>query len=78
MSEARRQLQSVIADARRRGYFSFACEARLALGEIEIAAESSVGRSDLEALAREAHAHGFDLISRKAASLLARGGHSTS
>jgi DNA-binding winged helix-turn-helix (wHTH) protein/tetratricopeptide (TPR) repeat protein len=76
--EARRQLQSVIADARRRGYFSFACEARLALGELEFEAEPALGRSDLDALVRDAHAHGFDLISRKAADLLARGGHTAS
>jgi DNA-binding winged helix-turn-helix (wHTH) protein/tetratricopeptide (TPR) repeat protein/TolB-like protein len=70
IAEARRRLQAVIADASRRGYFFFACEARLALGEIEITERATLGRSDLEALARDAHAHGFDLISRKAASLL--------
>ncbi|HEV8200564.1 MAG TPA: hypothetical protein VGS03_11125, partial [Candidatus Polarisedimenticolia bacterium] len=78
LSEARRQLQSVIAEARRLGYVSFACEARLALGEIEIGADSALGRSDLEALAREAHARGLELISRKAAEILNQRGRQSS
>jgi tetratricopeptide (TPR) repeat protein len=72
ISEARRQLQSVIASARRQGYFSLACEARLALGELEMQKGSSLGRSDLEALAQETHARGLELISRKAATILRR------
>ena len=58
------------------GYFSFACEARLALGELGIHVGSSAGRSGLEALARDAHARGFELISRRATSLLDRTGAS--
>jgi eukaryotic-like serine/threonine-protein kinase len=78
LSEARRQLQSVIAGARRLGYFSLACEARLALGELELQSDSTMGRSDLEALAAETHARGLELISRKAASLLSQGGRRAS
>jgi tetratricopeptide (TPR) repeat protein len=73
IAEARRQLQSVIAGGRRLGYFSLACEARLALGELEMHGDSSVGRSDLESLARETHARGLELISRKASSVLTQG-----
>ena len=70
LSEARRQLQAVIAEAGRLGYVSFACEARLALGEIELGADAALGRSELESLAREAHARGLELISRKASDIL--------
>jgi hypothetical protein len=42
-------------------------EARLAAGEIELAAsQSAAGRSRLSALANEAKAKGFTLISRRA------------
>ena len=68
--EARGELQSAIVMARRLGYFGFECEARLALGEIEMQARPSAGRSDLEALARDTHARGFELISREATRLL--------
>ncbi len=70
IADARRHLQAVIAGARRLGYYSLACEARLALGEVEMHGASAAGRSDLEALARETHARGFELISRKAADIL--------
>jgi tetratricopeptide (TPR) repeat protein len=78
LSESRRQLQSVIEGARRLGYFSLACEARLALGELELQSDSTRGRSELEALAAETHARGLELISRKAASLFGQGGRGAS
>src|SRR6185295_5229090 len=77
-SQARKQLQSVIAGARRLGYFSLACEARLALGELDLQSGSSLGRAELEALAQETHARGLELISRKAASLLGQGARQAS
>jgi DNA-binding winged helix-turn-helix (wHTH) protein/tetratricopeptide (TPR) repeat protein/TolB-like protein len=67
---ARGQLQSAISTARRQGYFVLECDARLALGEIESKANPSLGRSDLEVLARETHERGLELISRQAAGLL--------
>jgi eukaryotic-like serine/threonine-protein kinase len=67
---ARGQLQSVSAAAQRQGYLILECEARLALGEIELKSNPAVGRSQLEVLAREAHERGFELISREAADLL--------
>jgi len=46
-------------------------EARLALGEIELkSADKTVGRSDLEALQKEASSQGFQLIAQKAAAVL--------
>jgi len=68
--EARGELRSAIATARRLGYLGLECEARLALGEIEMQARPSVGRADLETLARATHEHGLDLISREATRLL--------
>lgn len=68
---ARGQLQSAISTARRQGYFVLECGARLALGEIELRANPSLGRSELEVLARETHERGLELISREAAGLLA-------
>jgi DNA-binding winged helix-turn-helix (wHTH) protein/tetratricopeptide (TPR) repeat protein len=67
---ARGLLQSTITAAHRSGYVTLECDARLALGELELKANPALGRSELEVLAREAHQLGFDLISRAAASLL--------
>ena len=69
-ADARGELQSVIATARRLGYFTFECEARLALGGLEMQANPPLGRSELEVLAKVTHERGFEFISREAASLL--------
>jgi eukaryotic-like serine/threonine-protein kinase len=67
---ARGQLQSAISTARRQGYFVLECDARLALGEIELKANPRLGRSELEVLVKETHERGLGLISREAAGLL--------
>lgn len=67
---ARAQLQSAIATAHKLGYFVLECDARLALGAIELKANPGLGRSQLELLARETHQRGLDLISRAATGLL--------
>jgi DNA-binding winged helix-turn-helix (wHTH) protein/tetratricopeptide (TPR) repeat protein len=69
-SDARGELRSVIATARRRGYLSLEYEARLALGELEMQANPPLGRSELETLARQTRERRFGLISREAAGLL--------
>ncbi|MCP4660212.1 MAG: hypothetical protein GY856_32835, partial [bacterium] len=49
------------------GLLALQLEARLALGEVELAAgELTAGRSRLEALAEEARSRGFGLIARQA------------
>jgi tetratricopeptide (TPR) repeat protein len=68
--DAREDLQSVIATAHGRGYVTFEFEARLALGELEMQANPSLGRSAVEALERETHERGLERISREAARLL--------
>jgi eukaryotic-like serine/threonine-protein kinase len=65
-------LHSELAEA---GFAALELEARLALGEIELAAgRLEQGRARLEALEKEASARGFGLIARKAASGKARAG----
>jgi tetratricopeptide (TPR) repeat protein len=70
-ADARGQLQSVIATAHRRGYVTFECEARLALGELEMQTHPGLGRSTVEALEKEMHERGYERISWEAARLLA-------
>jgi len=68
-SGPRRKLQNVLSTARQVGYYEIECDARLALAEIELRLSPRAARSHLAELAREAHQHGMDLVSRKAAAL---------
>lgn len=63
---ARQRLRSAIATAKKLGYYQIECEARLALGESELKANPTSGRSQLETLEKETHERGFELLSRKA------------
>jgi hypothetical protein len=63
------QLRSASDNARKLGYYDQECEARLALGELEMKANPELGRSLLTQLAAEAHDHGMELIARKAMAL---------
>lgn len=64
---ARRALDAVVREATDLGLLALQLEARLALGEVELAAgERTAGRARLEALAEEARARGFGLIARQA------------
>jgi eukaryotic-like serine/threonine-protein kinase len=67
-SEAKRSLDATIAEARKYGFVPHQLDARLALGEIEMkSGQTASGRVHLQALEREAHAKGFELIARKSA-----------
>lgn len=66
LSGLRRKLQSARDMARKLGYYSLACDARLALDELEFRDNPSAARTHLSELAREAHQRGFELIARKA------------
>jgi tetratricopeptide (TPR) repeat protein len=66
LATARQQLRSAIATARKLGYYQIECEARLALGEAELKANSASSRSQLEILGKETHERGLELLSRKA------------
>jgi hypothetical protein len=66
LATARQQLRSTIATAKKLGYYQIECEARLALGEAELKANPTSGRSQLETLEKETHERGLELLSRKA------------
>jgi eukaryotic-like serine/threonine-protein kinase len=63
---AARRFQSVIATANRLGYYKLECEARLALGELELKINSSVAHKHLKDLASETRSRGFELLARQA------------
>ncbi len=70
LAPALRELEAALAEATDLGMLGLAFEARLALGEIEIAsgaAGDAVGEARLQALAEEAGSAGFGLIARAAA-----------
>src|SRR5882762_10239724 len=69
--EAVRRLDRVIADATTTGLQAITLEARLAKGEIEMGiADPSTGRTDLDALQKEAAKRGFQLFAQKASAAL--------
>jgi tetratricopeptide (TPR) repeat protein len=68
-AEAREELESMIASARRFGYRPFEYQGRLALGEIELWSGSSVAVAELNALERDARALGFLLVADQAHAL---------
>ena len=68
-SGPREELQTAISTARRLDYFGIECEARLALGEIELRTAPALGRSHLAALAEQAREHGLQLVARRASEL---------
>ena len=68
-SSPRRKLQNALAAAHRLGYYQIECEARLALGELDLRENASGARTQLAELARNARAHGLTLVARRAATL---------
>ncbi len=67
-AEALASLGQRLTEATRNHLLELQFEAALALGEIEIeSAKASAGRARLQALEKDATAHGFLLIARKAA-----------
>jgi len=59
-------LRSVVAEAEKAGFVVLALEARLAMGEIQVARRSQQGLATLAAVRAEAVARGFDLLARLA------------
>jgi eukaryotic-like serine/threonine-protein kinase len=62
-----RSLQAAIAEAEKSGFVALALEARLALGEIQLARQDRRGLDTLSALRADAAARGFGLLARVAA-----------
>jgi ATP/maltotriose-dependent transcriptional regulator MalT len=73
MGTALQRLHAVIANAKRLGYYNIECQARLALGELELKINSSLGQKHLKALASETRSHGFELLARQAEHAAASG-----
>jgi tetratricopeptide (TPR) repeat protein len=66
VGEARKALEAAAADATTEGLTGLLLEARLALGQVELAAGDRAGAARLAALQRDATARGYSLIARKA------------
>jgi tetratricopeptide (TPR) repeat protein len=61
-----REVRTVLQRAHQTGFYTEECEARLALGNIEMKISPVLGRSHLSALASEAHGRGFELVAGQA------------
>ena len=70
---ASEQLHSTISIAKHLGYYQIECEARLALGELELKVNPSVGRKLLTELAEETHSHNLELFAHQAQAALGGG-----
>jgi tetratricopeptide (TPR) repeat protein len=67
-TSAARSLESILADARKGGFFEYELDARRRVGEIEIrSGRAEAGRTRLRAVESEARARGFELLARQAA-----------
>ena len=65
------QLHSTISTAKRLGYYQIECEGRLALGELELKLNSSLGRKHLTEVATETRSHNLELLARQAEGMVA-------
>jgi DNA-binding winged helix-turn-helix (wHTH) protein/tetratricopeptide (TPR) repeat protein len=66
LSVAALKLRGAMEESHRLGLYMTECEARLALGEVEMKLDPAAGRAQLNELAAETHARGYDLYSRQA------------
>jgi len=67
------QLHSTVSTAKRLGYYRIECEARLALAELELKLNPSLGRKHLADLAGETRSHDLELLARQAESTIVSG-----
>lgn len=68
ISAALKRLQSVIATAKKLGYYSIEGQARLVMGELQLKVSASLGQRQLKALASESRNRGLGLLARQAES----------
>jgi hypothetical protein len=59
-------MSSLIQKSQQLGLYNTACEARLALGKLQMEINPVAGRSQLTALASESRSHGLELLARQA------------
>ncbi|MGO9088469.1 MAG: tetratricopeptide repeat protein [Candidatus Sulfotelmatobacter sp.] len=69
LATARQELRAVLTTAKKLGYYNLECEARLALGELEMKANPTSGRSLLKELADDSRSRGLLLMAKKATDL---------
>ena len=70
-NQARKEVEAILRKAVRIGWVNFQFDARLALAEIDLdSVDVARGRTELQALARDASAKGFGRIAQKARRLL--------
>jgi eukaryotic-like serine/threonine-protein kinase len=67
------QFHSTISTAKHLGYYQIECQARLALGELELKLNSSLGRKHLTDLAAETRSRNFELLARQAEGAIVSG-----
>jgi DNA-binding winged helix-turn-helix (wHTH) protein/tetratricopeptide (TPR) repeat protein/TolB-like protein len=60
------ELSSVIQKSQQFGLYNINCEARLALGKLQMEVSPALGRSQLTALASDGRSHGLELLARQA------------
>ena len=74
VASVRQQLRSAVASATKSGYYGLACEARLALGELELKSNPTDGRDQLSALAAETRSRRLVLLAQKSEHAIADSG----
>lgn len=66
LTTAAQKLRAAVQESHRLRLYMIECEARLALGEVEMKLDPAVGLGQLKELAAETHARGYELYSRQA------------
>lgn len=66
LAAAAQKLLAAVQESHRLKLYTIECEARLALGAVEMKLDPGVGRGQLKELAAETHARGYELYSRQA------------
>lgn len=66
IASTRHGLRSLIANAKKLGYYTLECEARLILGELDVKSNPLLGRAELAALASETRSHGMEFLAHQA------------
>lgn len=72
LAEARRELNSALATARRLGYYQVELQARQALAELEARTDLAEARAHLDALVVESRTHSLELAARQSEGIIAR------
>jgi DNA-binding winged helix-turn-helix (wHTH) protein/tetratricopeptide (TPR) repeat protein len=66
LNRAAQEMRSVILKSQQLGFYNINCEARLAVGKLQLETNPASGRSQLTSLASETRGHGLELFARQA------------